>query len=123
MHCQTEAASVHFGSSAHHCPLATLPLHWEEGLATAITLVPLEGRIYYGQVYWFALQRTPWLHLSSSLPPSVEGATDDGDEPFIGPNRLISMSSRESSLSLAFCLQKLWLDDNTVINAHVSLLG
>jgi hypothetical protein len=52
---------------------------------------------------------------------SQRGVTDDGDESLLGPNELVFMPGKKSSLSSAFRLWKLWLDD-IVFNAHVSLL-
>ncbi len=53
---------------------------------------------------------------------SQRGVTDDGDESLLGPNELVFMPGKKSSLSSAFRLWKLWLDNDIVFNAHVSLL-
>jgi hypothetical protein len=54
-------------------------------------------------------------------------ATDDQDELFLGPNRLVSTLGEKSSPSSVFRLPKLRLDDNIAFNtiefnAHVLLL-
>jgi hypothetical protein len=64
------------------------------------------------------------MALIAPLPPILDRrATDGGDEPILGPNNLVSALGKKLSSSLAVCLWKLRLDDNNVLNAHVSLLG
>jgi hypothetical protein len=89
---------------------------------TLVTVLP-EGGIYYGQVYLVCSSEDKSYGSHGPSPPYLErGATDDGDEPVLGPNELNSMLGEKPSLSSVLRLQKLQLDDDC-INAHVSLLG
>jgi hypothetical protein len=74
-----------------------------------VTALP-KGGIYHGQVYLVFLFRGRLLLLSPPFSPQPRmGATDDGDELVLRPNKLISMLGEKS---LAFRLRKLRLDDD-----------
>jgi hypothetical protein len=56
---------------------------------------------------WFGLQRTPATALIAPLPNALlRGATDDGDEPVLGPNELVSRLGNhipDSDISKQLC--------------------
>jgi hypothetical protein len=67
-------------------------------MAIALVTVPPERGICYGQVYlvWSSEDNSYGSHRLS--PPYLErGATDDGDEPVLGPNKLVYMLGEKSS--------------------------
>jgi hypothetical protein len=72
---------VHWLVAVHS---ATLPLHWVEGITTAITLVAAlpEGGIYYSQVYLvWSSDEALVTALIAPLPLPRSGATDNRDMP------------------------------------------
>ncbi len=92
--------------------------------STAVTLaaVPTEEGIYYGQVYLvWSSEDTIGTALIALSPLPQSGVTDDGDEMFLWPSRLVSML--DGKLSLTSCLRQLWLDNNIVFNDYLSLSG
>jgi hypothetical protein len=84
--------------------------------------VPPEEGIYNGQVYLvWSSEDTLATALIALSPLPQSGVTDDGDEMFLRPSRLVSML--DGKLSLTSCLRQLWLDNNIVFNDYLSLSG
>jgi hypothetical protein len=92
-------------------------------MAIALVIVPPDEKSTLAKYTSFGLQRTTDYCSHHPSPPYFRrGVADDGDEPDLGLNKLISMLGEKSSSLLEFRLWKLQPDYNR-INAHVSLLG